>query len=125
MTLRQRHHRKRDRNHLAFVAQLPCLITGTTGVHVAHVRYGDPKYGKRSTGMSEKPDDRWTVPLAPDVHLYDQHKAGERAWWVKQGLDPLEIAIALYDVSGDVEKGQEIVIRYCLEGRENRCQSLT
>lgn len=115
--LRQRQPRVRDRNHLAFIAQLPCLITGVYGVHVAHIRYGDPEYDKRSTGMGEKPSDCWVVPLAPDVHLYDQHRAGERDWWVGKGLDPLEVAKALYGASGDVERGVEIVTRYRLEMR--------
>lgn len=101
--------RKEDVDHLAFIRSLPCLATGFIyGIDAAHVRYGDLSYGKRETGASEKPDDRWCVPLHRSIHE-DQHKHGERDWWIQIGIDPLRIACALWGASGDEEAGRLII----------------
>jgi len=63
-------------------------------------------------GAGEKPDDKWTVPLSPEMHTDGpnaQHKSNERAWWEKQGIDPVAVAAALYCSSGDIEAGEEII----------------
>lgn len=114
--LRQRQPRVKDEKHLSFIRQLPCVSCLEPNMtEAAHVRYGDSRYGKRATGMSEKPDDRWTVPLCGHCHRTGsnaQHTANERFWWSEQGIDPLSVAMALYDVSGDVEAGTNIVINW-------------
>lgn len=59
-----------------------------------------PERGKRSTGMGERPSDRWAVPLCPDCHLDGpdaQHKGSERAFWDRAGVDPFEVAAQLWD----------------------------
>jgi hypothetical protein len=107
----QRAPRIIDKDHKGFIAKLPCLITGANRVEVAHIRYGEPDLGKPSTGMQQKPSDKWTVPLAPHVHREGpeaQHGSGERDWWTSKGVDPLKVAEALYRVSGDLEAGRAI-----------------
>lgn len=57
------------------------------------------EHGKRSTGIGERPDDRWCVPLCPGCHLDDdraQHKIGEQVFWAETDLDPFEIAEGLW-----------------------------
>lgn len=104
--------RKRPRveneKHLAWIRTLPCVVTGRLGVEAAHIRYADPAYGKRDVGMAEKPDDRWTVPLAPELHR-EQHSVSEREFWVRHGIDPCRVALALYAVSGDDEQATIIL----------------
>lgn len=103
---RMSHGKKRPRiengQHLAWIRTLPCLVTGRgDGIEAAHCRYGDAVFGKRETGKGERPDDRWALPLHRDQHK-DQHAHGdERDWWAKLGIDPLQICLALYHVSGD------------------------
>lgn len=93
--------REKHRDHLKFIRQLPCLCCGTRrNIEAAHIRYGDLAYGKRETGVAEKPADIWTVPLCADHHR-EQHSTGERAWWASKGIDPLQRAVALYTISGD------------------------
>jgi hypothetical protein len=105
--------RPRDHNkaHLDFIRSLPCLVSGQWPVEAAHIRFGDLSRGKRGVGISEKPDDKWTVPLAPLQHR-DQHAHGdERAWWEARGIDPIAVALALWGASGDEEAGRLIVER--------------
>jgi hypothetical protein len=97
------------RDHLKFVRNLPCLISGERkNVDAAHVRYVDHRFGKRMTGGSEKPDDKWTVPLRRDLHE-EQHGGNERAFWQRHGVDPVAVAAALWAVSGD-DDAAEVVI---------------
>jgi hypothetical protein len=96
-------------NHLNFIRGLPCIVTGDTlTVEAAHIRFGDPRVAKRETGLGEKPDDMWTLPLAGVVHRR-QHKMNERAFWKTIGLDPVLYALALFAVSGDHERGCRII----------------
>jgi hypothetical protein len=101
--------RQFDDKHLAWLRTLPCVVTGRRPVEAAHIRYADPIYGKRETGMGEKPDDRWCLPLCPEMHR-SQHDAGnERAWWEGKGIDPCRVALALHGVSGDDDAAETII----------------
>jgi hypothetical protein len=100
--------REHNEDHLKFIRQLPCLISGLRGCDAAHIRYPDPRFAKLHTAMGQKPHDKWTVPLHRSIHM-DQHEHNEREWWESKGLDPVVIAAALYACSGDVEAGEMIV----------------
>lgn len=114
---KSRRPRIENGTHLRWIRTLPCLVTGRRdGIEAAHIRYEDHLYGKREIGLGERADDRWAVPLNRDQHL-DQHANGEREWWIKQNIDPLPICLALYQVSGDDELGEEI-LRQARERRQ-------
>lgn len=111
-TGKQKRPREHDDKHLKFVRSLPCATClSRVGVEAAHVRYGALQYGKRETGASEKPHDKWTVPLCAADHRgpEGQHASGEKAWWDEKGIDPLALAAALFASSGDEEAGEVIV----------------
>lgn len=101
--------RAHDGKHLDFIRGLPCLVTGTRPVEAAHVRYAAPQWGKRASGMGEKPDDRWAVPLSPAMHR-EQHSENEREWWLSKGIDPIAVALALWGCSGDEEAAELILV---------------
>lgn len=105
--------RKNNGGHLKFIRGLRCCSCGTSAnIEAAHVRYGDPRYGKRSAGIGEKPDDRWTVPLCNNCHVRgvdSQHNTGEKKFWTRLKIDPLALALALWGISGDDEAGEQIV----------------
>ena len=95
MTLRQREPRQKDEKRLAYVRSLPCCICGdNTGTEAAHIRTGSINHNKRSTGMQEKPSDKWTVPLC-NKHHREQHSMNEMAFWKKYGKDPFMLAMTL------------------------------
>jgi hypothetical protein len=94
MTLRQRQPRERNEKHLKFIRSLPCCICGGIDVEAAHIRVGSINHDKASTGMAEKPSDRWTVPLC-NRHHREQHTMAELDFWNHYGINPFTLAITL------------------------------
>lgn len=74
-----------DPEHMAKVAQLPCVITGRSPVEVHHVIHGRFSQLRAS--------DRATIPLCPEEHL--ALHAGKEAWAAKHGPDYTYIADTL------------------------------
>lgn len=84
--------------HLDDIRKLPCLLSGRPA-EAAHIRYADAKHGKPITGMQQKPHDKYTVPLCPELHRLlkgCQHDSDEREWWVQFWIDPVAVALELY-----------------------------
>jgi hypothetical protein len=104
--MRQRTPRLENEKHLRFVASLPCLFCKKPDVQAAHVRFADLTIAKPFTGGATKPDDRFTVPLCIEHHRL-QHEAGERDFWGT--VDPVKIALAIYSVTGDHSRAEQIV----------------
>ena len=104
MSLRQRAPRKRDEKHLAFVRSQPCCVCRKAPQsEAAHIRMPCPARSKPPTGMQQKPDDKWTVPLCAGCHRngsFAQHRMGEAEFWRGGRLDPFAIALALWNASG-------------------------
>lgn len=119
--LRSRLPRQQDKEHRAFIVTLRCTTCpNSTHIECAHIRFASPEHGKRETGMAEKPDDKWTVPLCPSCHREGesaQHKSNEVQWWEAQGIDPLELAEALHAVSGDWDAGMDLILNGTVERR--------
>ena len=104
----------RSKAHLDFIRNLPCLLCPPGqqyySTEAAHVNYSDHKAGKfNARGI--KAGDNWTVPLCSECHRgrNGQHNHGERKFWSDRGIDPLEVSARLWAISGDIEKGLEIV----------------
>lgn len=100
--------------HTAFIHSLGmCVACGAQGpIDAAHVRMSraglEGKYG----GMGYKPDARWLVPLCPSCHRIDQHtKEGEPAFWARLGIDPVDLSLRLWTVTGDLQQGLRAVMR--------------
>jgi hypothetical protein len=96
-----------DPGFLAFLRQQPCCVCGKDGSQAAHIRMGNPDYGKLPVGMQEKPSDRFATPLCgpdlmsnrPGCHAR-QHEVREIDFWMYHGLDPFKIAARLYEAYG-------------------------
>lgn len=106
--LRQRRPRKHDAAHLSYVrAQRCCIGFCNRPAEAAHIRMACEAIGKQPTGMQEKPDDKWTVPLCGYHHrtgVGAQHNMGEREFWELAGINPFEIAVRLFIESGGYER---------------------
>ena len=110
MNLRFREPRVKSDKHLNFVRGLPCLVChDATSTEAAHVRFSCIETGKRQSGKSEKPDDKWTVPLCGRHHR-DQHAMSEREFWLTVGIDPIKVCKMLWAFSGEHEKGERIAL---------------
>jgi hypothetical protein len=82
--------RERDRDHLRFVSAQPCLVCGRTPSDPHHVKFAEHR------AMGRRVSDRFTVPVCR-LHHRELHRRGnERAWWQKQGIDPLVVAGSLW-----------------------------
>ena len=95
----------RRRQHLAFVRQLPCVACGKAAPsEAAHVRTGT------DGGVGVKPGDRYAVPLCTACHAR-QHRIGELSFWSARRIDPLNVALRLWTVSGDIKAGERTVFQ--------------
>src|SRR5437764_1474214 len=96
---------RRRAQHLAFVRQLSCVACGKAAPsEAAHVRLGT------DGGAGIKPSDRYSVSLCPSCHEL-QHRFGELRFWSVLRIDPLNIAMRLWTVSGNVEAAERAVFR--------------
>ena len=96
---------RRAATHLAFIRQLPCIGCGHGAPsEAAHVRNGT------DGGVGLKPGDRYSLPLCGACHA-KQHRVGELTFWSALRIDPVDQALRLWTVSGDLEAGQRIVFR--------------
>jgi hypothetical protein len=96
---------RRRQQHLAFIRQLPCVACGNAAPsEAAHVRTGT------DGGVGVKPADRYAVPLCTACHA-KQHRIGELSFWSERRIDPLNVALRLWTISGDAEAGQRTVFR--------------
>jgi DNA recombination protein Rad52 len=85
--------RYRDKVHLRTVAGKPCLICGLEPCHAHHLKFA------QSHGLAQKVSDEFVVPLCAPHHD-ELHRAGdERNWWREKGLDPLPVALELWQQS--------------------------
>lgn len=94
--------RMEDPRHLDLIRQLPCLVSGIMPAEPAHIRFASATFAKPITGIGQKPDDKWTVPLCPWLHTIcssAQHREGEEIWWEERGFSPLMVASNLYSAS--------------------------
>ena len=85
--------RIRDRDHVRFVAQQPCLICGRKPSDAHHLRFA------QSRALGRKVSDEFTVPLCRGHHRELHRHGDEAAWWEKSGIDPLSQAFALWRIT--------------------------
>ena len=93
-----RQPREENPAYLAWVRKQPCTICARPGPNdPAHLRSAARQYGKRLTGMAEKPDDKWVLPLCRTHHMQQHDHGDELRWWLRMGFpDPFAVALALY-----------------------------
>jgi len=88
--------------HLQAIRTLPCVIPGCMicDCDPHHLKSG-PASSER--GMGQKATDRWTVSLCRRHHdeVERLSSRAELAWFEKHGVEPLELAAALWMVSPD------------------------
>jgi hypothetical protein len=82
--------RLRDKEHRKFVSRQPCLVCGRTPSDPHHLRFVQPY------ALGRRVSDEFTVPLCR-VHHRELHRQGdEAAWWRKLSIDPVPVALKLW-----------------------------
>ena len=82
--------RYRNREHLRYVMQQPCLVCGRRPSDPHHLRYMQPR------ALGRKASDEFAVPLCRGHHRAAHRASDERAWWKAAGIDPIKIARSLW-----------------------------
>ena len=82
--------RIRDRDHVRFVTKQPCLICGRKPADPHHLSFAQHR------ALGRKVSDEFTVPLCRGHHREVHRSGNEAAWWINAGLDPTNIARALW-----------------------------
>jgi hypothetical protein len=82
--------RYRNREHLRYVAQQPCLVCGRKPSDPHHLRCVQPR------ALGRKASDEFAVPLCRSHHRAVHRASDARAWWQATGIDPLEVARKLW-----------------------------
>ena len=86
----QEPRRIRDKDHLRFVAQQPCLVCGRSPSDPHHLRFTQRR------ALGRKVSDEFTVPLCRGHHREVHRSGDEAAWWQTAGIDPTVAARALW-----------------------------
>ena len=82
--------RRRDKNHLRFVAKQPCLVCERLPCDAHHLRFTQVR------GLGLKVSDEFTVPLCRGHHREVHRAANEGQWWESAGIDVLATAHKLW-----------------------------
>src|SRR4029450_5293325 len=90
--------RYRNRDHLRFVAQHPCLICGRKPSDPHHLRHMQP------TALGRKASDEFAVPLCRIHHRLVHRVGNEAAWWQDAGIDPINAARKLWEETRRAEE---------------------
>jgi hypothetical protein len=92
--------RYRNREHLRYVTQQPCLICGRKQSDPHHLRYLQPR------ALGRKVSDEFVVPLCRSHHRAVHRAGDEQAWWKAAGIDPVKVARQLWRQTR-LDDGQE------------------
>jgi hypothetical protein len=82
--------RLRDKEHRTFVSRQACLICGRTPCDPHHLRFVQPR------ALGRRVSDEFTVPLCRIHHRELHRQSDEAAWWGKLAIDPLPVALELW-----------------------------
>ncbi len=82
--------RYRNKEHLRFVAQQPCLVCGRKPSDPHHLRFMQPR------ALGWKVSDEFVAPLCRIHHRAVHRVSDEREWWKLAGIDPVKVARKLW-----------------------------
>lgn len=112
----------KSKDYLAFIHNLPCVLTGVYGVQAAHLSMAAPKYGHYGRGKQRKASDRWALPMCPAQHDR-QHRIGEEVFWSAAGVNPHILALTIFglwsDLGDDAEPFAAAIINQNIISRQS------
>jgi hypothetical protein len=99
VSLRQRQPPVRDAGYLKWLRAQRCACGCQIGppCDAAHLRAMSFQHGKSITGIGQKPDDKWALPLKHSHHMAQHAHGDELGWWQAHGVsDPHALCIEYY-----------------------------
>ena len=82
--------RLRDKDHRKFVLRQACLVCGRVPSDPHHLTFTQPR------ALGRRVSDEFIVPVCR-VHHRELHRSGDEvAWWRKLNIDPLPVALRLW-----------------------------
>jgi len=114
--------RVRDKEHLKFVSRQACLVCGRTPSDPHHLTFMQPR------ALGHRVSDEFTVPVCR-IHHRELHRSGdEAAWWQKLNIDPLTVALRLWQhtrLNGDgLAPSENITSSQAARKRDTSVQNL-
>ena len=99
--------------HLSLIRQMPCcvcLVSQPAAIIDPHHLRGGEAAAERGVGM--RASDKWAVPLCRIHHdaLHRIASGREKQWFYDGGVDPYDLAVALWSGTGDLERMVNILI---------------
>jgi hypothetical protein len=85
--------RIRDKDHRKFVSSQPCVVCGRSPSDAHHLRFAQPR------ALGCKVSDEFTVPMCRAHHRELHQRGNEEAWWQSTKIEPLQIALKLWQCS--------------------------
>jgi hypothetical protein len=110
--------RVRDRDHVRYVAKLPCLVCGRSPSDAHHLRFA------QSRALGRKVSDEFVVPLCRGHHREVHRKGDERTWWRTVEIDPTAAARALWLESHPLSTASQTVADPTADDTKDRIQVL-
>lgn len=92
---------KKNADYLAFLHNLPCVVSGAREVQAAHLSYANPRYGHYGRSKGSKAPDRWALPLSEAEHRR-QHSMNEESYWRSVGINPHVLALVIHGLWSDM-----------------------
>jgi hypothetical protein len=96
--------RLRDKEHRKFILRQPCLVCGRVPSDPHHLTFTQPR------AMGSRVSDEFIVPVCR-LHHRELHRSGDEiAWWQKLKIDPLPVALRLWQqrrTDGEVIRPEE------------------
>jgi hypothetical protein len=93
--------RMRDKDHRKFVTRQPCLVCGRVPSDSHHLTFTQPR------ALGHRVSDEFTVPVCR-IHHRELHRSGdEAAWWQKLNIDPLSVALRLWQQTRPIANSPE------------------
>jgi ERF superfamily len=97
--------RLRDKDHRRFVLRQACLVCGRVPSDPHHLTFTQPR------ALGRRVSDEFIVPVCR-IHHRELHRSGdEAAWWRRLNIDPLPIALRLWQQTRSDEELTSIAQR--------------
>lgn len=101
-----------DSKHCALLRLMPCCVSLVQPAGTVHHLKSGPAMKERGVGM--RATDRWGIPMTWEMHQEIERIGSrkERQWFLDRGVDPHDLAVSLWNGTGDLERMTKILVAH-------------